>query len=136
MGSARVFATTDAKRFERVRGLTPARTVALAALAGVVFALAIGVGAGGATASGTGRWVACSGHPRSVRHLQVSRLSCSEAVTAIKRGQLAFVPAGLAFSTRGFTCRSPVGPPEHGPRFTVCRRSHRAFRFYSIAEPR
>lgn len=79
-------------------------------------------------------WGRCSGHPREIRHLQVSRFRCSMAVKAVRRGKFEFPPAGPQFSTRGFKCESPVGPPLEGPRFTTCRRKHHAFRFYSSAE--
>jgi hypothetical protein len=72
-----------------------------------------------------------------VRRLQVSHLTCARAVRAIRRGKFALTPGGPVFSTRGFHCSSPVGPPlNDAPRFTVCRRRGHAFRFYSFAEPR
>jgi hypothetical protein len=81
-------------------------------------------------------WIGCAGHPHHVRHVQVSRLSCSKATSAVRRGKFDLTPGGPVFSTPRFRCRSPVGPPPNGPRFTVCRWHGRAFRFYSFAEPR
>jgi len=83
----------------------------------------------------TRQWHGCSRHTRRTRHLQVSRLTCAKAVRAIKRGTFDLTPGGPVFSTPGYRCHSPVGPPLDGPRFTVCRHYTHAFRFYSFAEP-
>jgi hypothetical protein len=114
------------------------KTVAMISVAITVAALAvIGAGsAGGAPRGSAGQWTGCSGHPRQVRHLQASRLTCAKAIKAIKRGKFALTPGGPLFSTRGFKCDSPVGPPVDGPRFTVCARHGHKFRFYSFAEPK
>jgi hypothetical protein len=75
-------------------------------------------------------WMRCHGHPRRVRNVQVSELPCLKAKKAIRRGKFEVTPGGLLFSTRGFRCESPVGAPHDEPRFTLCRKRHRAFRFY------
>jgi hypothetical protein len=117
---------------QRSRATTPALVViAVAALA-----LAVAIGAGGAAAKAPHRGAACAGHPRGVRKLEVSRMRCSDAVTAVRRGRFELTPGGPLFTTPGFTCQSPVGPPLRGPRFTVCTSGRRSLRFYSNAEPR
>lgn len=79
-------------------------------------------------------WTRCHGHPRRTRALQASHLTCPSAKRAIRRGKFEVTPGGLIFTTRGFACESPVGPPRDGPRFTVCRRQRQAFRFYGPPE--
>jgi hypothetical protein len=114
------------------------RTLLLLVVAGASASSALATGQaprGAATAAATQAWVACPKHPRRARRLQVSHLTCSKAVKAIKRGKFESPPGGPTFSTRGFRCHWPVGPPLDGPRYTVCRRSSHAFRFYSLAEP-
>lgn len=114
------------------------KTVGMLSVAIAFAAVAvIGVAsAAGAPRARAGHWTGCSGHPRQVRHVQVSRLSCAKAVRAIKRGKFALTPGGPLFTTPRFKCESPVGPPMDGPRFTVCTRHHHKFRFYSFAEPK
>jgi len=90
---------------------------------------------GVAAAAATRQWHGCPSHPRRVRHLQVSRLTCAKAIRAIRSGKFDLTPGGPVFSTPGYRCHSPVGPPLDGPRFTVCKRYTYAFRFYSFAEP-
>lgn len=79
-------------------------------------------------------WTRCQTHPRGVQNLRASRLTCIGARKAIKRGKFEVTPGGQLFSTRGFHCESPVGPPRNGPRFTHCRKGHRAFSFYGPSE--
>jgi hypothetical protein len=88
-----------------------------------------------AATGATRQWHGCSRHTRRTRHLQVSRLTCANAIGAIRRGKFALPPGGPVFSTPGYRCHSPVGPPLYRPRFTVCQRYTHAFRFYSFAEP-
>jgi hypothetical protein len=75
-------------------------------------------------------WTRCHGHPPRVRNLQVSKLTCPKARKAIRRGRFEQTPGGEIFSTRGFGCDSPVGPPrkppihplpQRAPRFQVLR---------------
>jgi hypothetical protein len=122
------------RRLMRNAGMPTLLLLVLAASASS--ALATGVETHGVVTAAVSRhWHGCSRHPRRVRHLQVSYLTCAKAIKAIKRGKFESPPGGPTFSTPGFRCHWPVGPPLDGPRFTVCRRHSHAFRFYSLAEP-
>jgi hypothetical protein len=111
------------------------RTLLLLVLAAVSASAVLSTGADTEAAALKRQWHGCVKHPRRVRHLQVSRLTCAKAVRAIKRGKFESPPGGPTFSTPGYRCTWPVGPPLDGPRFTVCRHYAHAFRFYSLAEP-
>lgn len=72
------------------------------------------------------------GNPFSVSNLAVSHLSCASAEKAVLAGSFAITPANPIFSTSGFRCTSPIGPPpDTGPvvRYIVCRHAAHAFRF-------
>ena len=65
--------------------------------------------------------------------LGVDRLSCARAVEALRAGSFALTPADPIFSTPGFHCTSPIGPPRPGPtRYVVCRKGRAAFRFHGV----
>jgi len=71
-----------------------------------------------------------AGSPFVTAHLRVSRMSCMRAITAVRAGAFALTPAGPRFSTPGFSCTSPVGPPRNSaPRYFHCRHGARAFEF-------
>jgi hypothetical protein len=58
-----------------------------------------------------------------VKSLRVTGISCTKASAAIRAGSFALTPAGPQFSTKGFYCTSPVGPPppgSSGPRLYSC----------------
>jgi hypothetical protein len=65
--------------------------------------------------------------------LGVSHLSCARALEAVHAGSFALTPAYPIFSTPGFHCTSPIGPPRAGPtRYVVCRKGQQAFRFHGL----
>jgi hypothetical protein len=64
-----------------------------------------------------------------VTHLGVSRISCSRAATAIRAGRFELTPGGPLFSTPGFFCSSPIGPPLPGTKPRYFRCTHRRERF-------
>jgi len=67
-----------------------------------------------------------------VSTLAVSHLSCASAEKAVRAGRFAITPGNPIFSTSGFRCTSPIGPPpDTGPvvRYVVCRYAAHAFRF-------
>jgi hypothetical protein len=64
-----------------------------------------------------------------VTHLGVSRISCSRAAAAVRAGRFELTPGGPLFSTPGFVCSSPVGPPLPGTRPRYFRCTHRRERF-------
>jgi hypothetical protein len=106
----------------------------------VIGAAAVGLvtGVAGAAPAGARMWVPCAGHPKQVRNLQASRMTCRRARRAVRRGKVALTPGGPLFTTPRFKCDSPIGPPlppNLAPRFTLCTHGHRAFRFYSSSEP-
>jgi hypothetical protein len=64
----------------------------------------------------------------AVKGLRVTRISCIKATAAIRAGSFAATPAGPRFSTKGFYCTSPVGPPGPGlsaPRLYSCTSKSR-----------
>jgi hypothetical protein len=64
-------------------------------------------------------------------HLRVIGISCADAAEAVSSGTYEATPAGPLFSTAGFACTSPVGPPPPGakPRSYRCRSGERKFEF-------
>jgi len=50
----------------------------------------------------------------AVKNLRATRISCTKAAAAIRAGSFVATPAGPQFSTKGFYCTSPVGPPPPG----------------------
>jgi hypothetical protein len=115
--------STRLKQFS-ARAAAPALVVFLICL--LFIGASTQASAGSAESSASRTWGRCSGHPREIRRLQVSRLACSAAVKAVKRGRFDETTLGRIFSTPGFTCRSQAGPKH---RLNFCGRRRRAFRF-------
>ena len=66
-----------------------------------------------------------------VTHLRVSQISCSRAAAAVRAGKFELTPGGPLFSTPGFACQSPIGPPppRSKPRYFRCTHRHERFEF-------
>ena len=77
--------------------------------------------------------VKTGGRPFPVSLLGVSHLTCASALKALRAGSFFLTPADPIFSTPGFHCTSPIGPPRPGPtRYVVCRKGQEAFRFHGV----
>jgi hypothetical protein len=75
------------------------------------------------------------GTPLPISQLGVSHLSCAEAEKAVRSGSFELTPANPIFSTPGFRCTSPIGPPLPGMpavRHVVCRDGVHTFRFVRV----
>lgn len=74
----------------------------------------------------------------AVKSLRVNRISCTKAAAAIRAGSFAALPAGPQFSTKGFYCSSPVGPPPPGstaPRpYSCTSKSGRKKLTFTVSE--
>ncbi len=72
-----------------------------------------------------------AGQKLTARNLRVSEISCSRAKAALKRATFAATPGGPEFSTPGFMCGGPVGPPppHSKPRYYHCTRGRGTFEF-------
>jgi hypothetical protein len=72
-----------------------------------------------------------AGRPLNVTNLRVSRISCSRAAAAVRASTFEVTPAGPLFSTAGFKCGGPVGPPPPGakPRYYHCNHGRQMFEF-------
>ncbi len=72
-----------------------------------------------------------TGQTLPVTSLRVNRISCATAATALRASTFQATPGGPLFSTRGFICTGPVGPPppHSKPRFYRCTRGREAFEF-------
>lgn len=66
-----------------------------------------------------------SGFSIPVTRLRVSRISCSRAAAAVRAGSFELTPGGPLFSTPGFVCSSPIGPPLPGMKPRYYRCAHR-----------
>lgn len=66
-----------------------------------------------------------------VTHLRVNGISCSRSAAAVRAGKFELTPGGPLFSTPGFVCNSPIGPPLPGskPRFFKCAHRRERFEF-------
>jgi hypothetical protein len=66
-----------------------------------------------------------------VTSLRVNRISCASAATAVRASTFEATPGGPLFSTRGFICTSPIGPPppHSKPRYYRCTRGRKEFEF-------
>ena len=71
------------------------------------------------------------GHSLRVNNLRVHAISCARAAAALRASTFEATPAGPLFSTRGFKCGGPVGPPPAGakPRYYHCKHQRQLFEF-------
>jgi hypothetical protein len=67
----------------------------------------------------------------AVTNLRVIRISCSRAAAAVRASSYEATPGGPLFTSPGFSCSGPVGPPPPGskPRYYQCRRRRQRFEF-------
>jgi hypothetical protein len=67
----------------------------------------------------------------TVTNLRVIRISCSRAAAALRAGSYEATPGGPLFTSPGFSCSGPVGPPPPGskPRYYRCDRRRQRFEF-------
>ncbi len=67
----------------------------------------------------------------TVTNLRVIKISCSRAAAALRAGSYEATPGGPLFTSPGFSCSGPVGPPPPGakPRYYHCGRRRRRFEF-------
>jgi hypothetical protein len=67
----------------------------------------------------------------TVTNLRVIRISCSRAAAAVRASSYEATPGGPLFTSPGFSCSGPVGPPPPGskPRYYHCDRRRQRFEF-------
>ena len=67
----------------------------------------------------------------TVTNLGVIRISCARAAAAVRASSYEATPGGPLFTSRGFSCSGPVGPPPPGskPRYYHCDRRRQGFEF-------
>jgi hypothetical protein len=67
----------------------------------------------------------------TVTKLRVIRISCSRAAAAVRAGSYEATPGGPLFTSPGFSCSGPVGPPPPGskPRYYQCDRRRQRLEF-------
>ena len=67
----------------------------------------------------------------SVTNLRVIRISCSRAAALVRAGSYEATPGGPLFTSPGFSCSGPVGPPPPGskPRYYQCEHRRQGFEF-------
>jgi hypothetical protein len=65
----------------------------------------------------------------AVTNLRVIRMSCSRAAAAVRAGSYEATPGGPLFSSPGFGCSGPVGPPPPGAKQRYYHCDHRRQRF-------
>lgn len=67
----------------------------------------------------------------AVTNLRVLRISCSRAAAAVRASNYEATPGGPLFTSPGFSCVGPVGPPPPGskPRYYRCDRRRQRFEF-------
>jgi hypothetical protein len=72
-----------------------------------------------------------TGQTLPVTSLRVHRISCASAAAAVRASTFEATPGGPLFSTSGFTCTGPVGPPppHSEPRYYRCTRGREWFEF-------
>ncbi|MGO9901789.1 MAG: hypothetical protein ACLP0J_19355 [Solirubrobacteraceae bacterium] len=72
-----------------------------------------------------------TGQTLPVTSLRVNRISCASASTAVRASTFEATPGGPLFSTRGFICTGPIGPPppHSKPRYYRCTRGREEFEF-------
>jgi hypothetical protein len=72
-----------------------------------------------------------TGQTLPVTNLRVHRISCASATAAVRASTFEATPGGPLFSTAGFICTGPVGPPppHSTPRYYRCTRGREWFEF-------
>lgn len=72
-----------------------------------------------------------TGQTLPVTSLRVDRISCASAASAVRASRFEATPGGPLFSTRGFICTGPIGPPppHSKPRYYCCTRGREEFEF-------
>jgi hypothetical protein len=67
----------------------------------------------------------------NLTNLRVIRISCSRAAAAVRASSYEASPAGPLFTSPGFSCSGPVGPPPPGarPRYYHCNHRRQMFEF-------
>jgi hypothetical protein len=67
----------------------------------------------------------------AVTSLRVIRMSCARAAAAVRAARYEPTPGGPLFTSPGFSCSGPVGPPPPGarPRYYRCVHLRRRFEF-------
>jgi hypothetical protein len=67
----------------------------------------------------------------TANNLRVIRISCSRAAAAVRASSYEATPGGPLFTSPGFSCSGPVGPPPPGskPRYYRCDRRRQRFEF-------
>jgi hypothetical protein len=67
----------------------------------------------------------------AVTNLRVIRMSCSRAAAAVRASSYEATPGGPLFTSPGFSCSGPVGPPPPGakPRYYHCGHRRQRFEF-------
>jgi len=73
-----------------------------------------------------------TGGSLAVTSLGVIRMSCSQAATAVRASSYEATPGGPLFTSPGFSCTGPVGPPPPGSKPRYYRCDHRRQRFEFI----
>jgi hypothetical protein len=82
----------------------------------------------------TARGLSVRGTPQgslTVTNLRVIRISCSRAAAAVRASSYEATPGGPLFTSPGFSCSGPVGPPPPGskPRYYQCDRRRQRYEF-------
>jgi hypothetical protein len=67
-----------------------------------------------------------------VSYLGVRHLSCAVAEQAVRAGSFAITPANPIYSTPGYQCTSPIGPPRPRAVYIVCHVGGQGFRFERV----
>lgn len=72
-----------------------------------------------------------AGQTLPISRVQVKRISCARAAAAVRASTFEAAPGGPLFSTPGFICTGPVGPPppHSKPRYYRCARGPKQFEF-------
>jgi hypothetical protein len=67
----------------------------------------------------------------NITNLRVIGISCSRAAATVRASSYEATPAGPLFSSPGFSCSGPVGPPppRAKPRYYHCSHRRRMFEF-------
>jgi hypothetical protein len=67
----------------------------------------------------------------NVTNLRVIRISCSRAAAAVRSGSYEATPAGPLFTSTGFSCDGPIGPPlpRAKQRYYHCNHRRQMFEF-------
>jgi hypothetical protein len=72
-----------------------------------------------------------AGQTLPITRVQVKRISCASAAAAVRASTFEATPGGPLFSTPGFICTGPIGPPppRSKPRYYRCTRGPKQFEF-------